>query len=67
MFATKTSKASHPSGSKTISRLFVLDASDGRILSVNPDGSDRKVIITGCRIPDGGTSRQPLGYAPRAL
>ena len=34
-------------------RLFVLDASGGRILSMNPDGSDRRVIVTGCRLPDG--------------
>jgi len=54
MFATKRSKASHPSGSKTISRLFFLDASEGRILSVNADGSDKKVIVTGSGpIPDG--------------
>jgi hypothetical protein len=35
-------------------RLFFLEASGGgRILSVNADGSDRKVIINGARIPDG--------------
>jgi sugar lactone lactonase YvrE len=35
-------------------RLFVLEASSGgRLFSVNPDGSDKKVIVTGCRIPDG--------------
>jgi len=34
-------------------RLFVLDASGNRVLSLNPDGSDRKVIVTDCRIPDG--------------
>jgi hypothetical protein len=54
MFATETSKASHTSGGKTISRLFFLEASEGRILSVNPDGSDKKVIVTGSGpIPDG--------------
>jgi len=36
-----------------VGRLFFLEASGGRIISVNPDGSDRKVIVTGCRIPDG--------------
>ena len=25
----------------------------GRIQSMNPDGSDRKVIVTHCRLPDG--------------
>ncbi len=34
-------------------RLFFLDASSGRVLSVNPDGSDKKVIATGGRVPDG--------------
>jgi hypothetical protein len=33
--------------------LFVLDLSGDRILSMNSDGSDRKVIVTGCRFPDG--------------
>ena len=37
----------------TIGRLFFLEASGGRIHSANADGSDRKVIVTGCRIPDG--------------
>jgi hypothetical protein len=36
-----------------IGRLFFLEASGGRIHSANADGSDRKVIVTGCRIPDG--------------
>jgi DNA-binding beta-propeller fold protein YncE len=35
-------------------RLFVLEASSGgRLFSVNPDGSDKKFLVTGCRIPDG--------------
>lgn len=35
-------------------RLFVLELSDGgRVFSVNPDGSDRSVVVTGCRYPDG--------------
>ncbi|HEV7852575.1 MAG TPA: 3-hydroxyacyl-CoA dehydrogenase [Mycobacterium sp.] len=34
-------------------RLFLLDLSDNRVLSLNPDGSDRKVIVTECRYPDG--------------
>jgi len=35
------------------SRLFILDLAEGRIFSVKPDGSDRKVIVTGGRLPDG--------------
>ena len=38
---------------KGIGRLFVLDVSGGRILSMSPDASDRQVIVTGCRHPDG--------------
>src|SRR5437867_1732286 len=41
------------SGRAAVGRLFVLDLSGGRILSMNHDGSDRKVIVTGCRHPDG--------------
>ncbi|MGB9227052.1 3-hydroxyacyl-CoA dehydrogenase [Mycobacterium sp.] len=37
----------------TMGRLFFLDLSDGCVVSLNPDGSDRKVIVTGCRYPDG--------------
>lgn len=36
-----------------IGRLFFLEASGGRIHSANTDGSDRKVIVSGARIPDG--------------
>lgn len=34
-------------------RLFLLDMSGDRIHSMNPDGSDRRTIVTGCRLPDG--------------
>jgi hypothetical protein len=37
----------------TVSRLFVLDLSGGRVFSVNTDGSDMKDIVIGCRHPDG--------------
>jgi hypothetical protein len=40
-------------GKHMSSRLFILDLSEGRVFSVNPDGSDRKVIATGGRLPDG--------------
>ena len=54
MSETQNSKLSHaPGGKATVGRLFFLEASGGRVLSVNTDGSDRKVILTGCRIPDG--------------
>jgi len=34
-------------------RVFFLDASRGRMASINPDGSDMKTIIDGLPIPDG--------------
>ena len=33
--------------------LCVLDLSGGRVLSMNTDGSNRKVLVTDCRYPDG--------------
>jgi len=39
--------------SAAVERLFVLELSGGRIHSMNPDGSDRKVIVTGAHMPDG--------------
>jgi hypothetical protein len=36
-----------------VGRLFVLDLSGGRILSLNTNGTDRKIIVTECRHPDG--------------
>jgi len=37
----------------TIARLFLLDLGGGRVLSLNPDGSDKKVIASDCHWPDG--------------
>jgi DNA-binding beta-propeller fold protein YncE len=42
-----------PGAQTTTDRLFVLDLSGNCVFSVNPDGSDRKVIVTECRLPDG--------------
>src|SRR5713226_2243045 len=49
----KTSKPTRPSSAKSVGRLYFLEASGGRIHSVNADGSDPKVIVTGARVPDG--------------
>src|SRR5947209_15018964 len=43
-------------------RLFVLDASAGRILSMKTDGSDGRVIVTGCRMPDGNVVEAEAGH-----
>jgi DNA-binding beta-propeller fold protein YncE len=46
-----------------VGRLFVLDAStNGRIFSMNPDGSDSKTLITGCRLPDGVVVDREKGH-----
>ncbi|MDB5861555.1 MAG: 3-hydroxyacyl-CoA dehydrogenase [Ramlibacter sp.] len=35
------------------SRLFILDLAEGRVFSVQPDGTDKKIIAIGGRRPDG--------------
>ncbi len=34
-------------------RLFVLDLTEGRVFSIKPDASDKRIIVTDCRMPDG--------------
>ncbi len=34
-------------------RLFVLELNADRIHTMNPDGSDKKTIVTNCHLPDG--------------
>jgi hypothetical protein len=54
MTKLKSSESAPASGDQTaLGRLFVLELSGNRIFSVNPDGSDRKVIVHECRMPDG--------------
>src|SRR5580765_3401225 len=50
---SQTSKPTRPSSAKSVGRLYFLEASGGRIHSANADGSDRKVIVSGARVPDG--------------
>jgi hypothetical protein len=45
---TKASSAATRSG-----RLFLLELSGDRIHAMNPDGTDRKIIVTNCHLPDG--------------
>jgi hypothetical protein len=49
-------------GSTAAGRLFLLELSGGRIHSMSPDGSDRKVIVTGCAMPDGITVDVAAGH-----
>jgi hypothetical protein len=55
MIETQTPKLKGPAVRKAVvPRLFFLDGSGGRVLSVNPDGSDKKVVVTAVGpIPDG--------------
>ena len=41
------------SGATRSGRLFVLELSGNRIHAMNPDGSDRKIIVANCHFPDG--------------
>jgi|SRR6185437_8424628 len=35
-------------------KLFVLEASgEGRLFSINPDGTDKTILVAGCPVPDG--------------
>jgi hypothetical protein len=40
-------------GAGASGRLFLLEVSASRIHSMRPDGSDRKVVVADCRMPDG--------------
>ena len=48
---TKSETASSVGG--VYGRLFVLEISESRIHSMRPDGSDQKVVVDGCHMPDG--------------
>ena len=53
MTALQTTRAKASSGATRSGRLFLLELSGDRIHSMNPDGSDRKTIVTNCHLPDG--------------
>jgi len=53
MTATQTSRTAPSAGATRSGRLFFLDLSSGRVLSVNTDGSDRRVLASDARLPDG--------------
>src|SRR6201996_7412327 len=54
MVSSRMHEPPRVSGDKaTVGRLFLLDLSDDCVVSLNPDGADRKVIVTECRYPDG--------------
>jgi hypothetical protein len=54
MVSSQEQTTQHTSGDRsTVDRLFLLDLSENSVVSLNADGSDRKVIVTDCRYPDG--------------
>jgi hypothetical protein len=60
---TQISQPKLAASEKAVGRLFFLDASvGGRVVCANADGSDRKVIVNGCRIPDGIVVDFEAGY-----
>jgi GTP cyclohydrolase II len=53
MTVLETTKSKASSGATRSGRLFLLELSGDRIHSMNPDGSDRKTIVSNCHLPDG--------------
>src|ERR1700752_165781 len=49
--ATRTGPSS--SANAAVGRLFVLELNAGLIHTMNPDGSDKKTVVTNCKLPDG--------------
>jgi hypothetical protein len=52
MTASQTTTSQRAAG-KAAGRLFVLNLAAGEVLSVNPDGSGKKVLASGDTLPDG--------------
>ena len=53
MTVPQASRTKASSDTTRSGRLFLLELSGDRIHSMNPDGSDRRIIVTNCRFPDG--------------
>src|SRR6201990_2539576 len=53
MTGLQATKSKASLGVTRFGRLFLLELSGDRIHSMNPDGSDRKTIVTDCHLPDG--------------
>src|SRR5262250_1934079 len=53
MKALKATRSKPDSNVARSGRLIVLELSGDRIHSMDPDGSDRKTIVTDCHLPDG--------------
>jgi sugar lactone lactonase YvrE len=53
MTVVEATKTKTSSGAARSGRLFLLDLSGGRVLSMDPNGSNRSIIATDCPHPDG--------------
>ena len=53
MSVVEATKSKASSGDTRSGRLFLLELNGDRIHAMNPDGSDRKTIVSGCHLPDG--------------
>ena len=53
MTELQIAKPRRTSADATVGRLFVLELNAGLIHSMSTDGSDKKTIVTDCRLPDG--------------
>jgi hypothetical protein len=53
MTVLETTRTKASSGAARSGRLFLLDLSGGRVLSMDPNGSNRSIIATDCPHPDG--------------
>jgi hypothetical protein len=53
VFAARTGESKQASASQSRGRLFYLSLKGGEVISANPDGSNRKVLQTGHKGPDG--------------
>ncbi|WP_331375174.1 3-hydroxyacyl-CoA dehydrogenase [Sinorhizobium chiapasense] len=62
MTALEAAKPKNTSGFTRDGRLFVLELSGDRIHSMNPDGSDRRTIVSNCRLPDGIVADVAAGH-----
>jgi len=58
----QATKSKNSSGVTRSGRLFVLELNAGHIHSMNPDGSDKKTIVTNCRLPDGVAVDSEAGH-----
>ena len=62
MTVLEATKSKNSSDVTRSGRLFFLELSGDRIHSMNPDGSDRKTIVTDGRLPDGIVVDVPAGH-----